>query len=154
MNDRERDEWREAKRDIDRVGWFTGTRILIIVLAVLLLGAGIWGFNVLTSGVKGQGDGEIIKNSAENWIDAQERFEENYADYESTLFKIQQASDALAVDPSNRTLQQNLTGTVNYCASLVADYNADARNFLREDFRAADLPDELDVDNCTAPTLQ
>lgn len=154
MNDYERNEWRNIKRDVDRVSWFTGTRILIIVVAVLLVGAGIWGIMVLTSGVKGQGDGEIIKNSAENWIDAQERFEENYAEYESTLFKIQQASDALTVDPSNRTLQQNLSGTVNYCASLVADYNADARNFLREDFRAADLPDELDVDTCSAPVAQ
>ena len=154
MNDYERNEWRDAKRDIDRVSWFTGTRILIIVLIVAVLSAGVWGFTVLTSGVKGQGDGEIIKNSAENWIDAQARFEENYAEYDATLFKIQQASDALAVDPENKTLQQNLSGTVNYCASLVADYNADARNFLREDFRAADLPDKIDVDTCSAPTAQ
>lgn len=142
------DNWRDFKRETNRgirfgIGWW-----IVIVLIALAVGGGIWGLNVLTSGPRGQGDAIIQRNSADNWLDAQARFEENYADYEATIFKIKQAQTALEADPNDALAMTNYTGTVNYCASLVADYNADARNYLREDFRAADLPDQIDVDTC------
>lgn len=145
-------DYRDERRDIDRATAWGAGRIFLWVLVVIIvigaLGAAIWGITVATSGVKGQGDGVIQKNSAENWLDAQARFEENYAEYESTIFKIEQAATALEADPNNAVLFTNYQGTVNYCASLVADYNADARNYLREDFKAADLPDQIDVRTC------
>lgn len=157
------DYWREEKRDMDRGIRYGVSRVAIIWIIVLVLalalGAGIWGLNVALSGVKGQGDGIIEKNSSQNWVDAQARFEENYADIEATQFKIAAASDALeaakAAGEPTKTLEQTLQGTINYCASVVADYNADARNFLREDFKASDLPDQIDVElTCSLPAQQ
>ena len=145
-------EYRNERRDIDKATAWGASRIFLwVVIAIVVsagIGAAIWGITVATSGIKGEGDGVIQKNSAENWLDAQARFEENYAEYESTIFKIKQAQKALQDDPDNAILQTNYQGTVNYCASLVADYNADARNYLREDFKAADLPDQIDVRTC------
>lgn len=142
-----REEYREANKG---AGWVIGW-IIIVVLVIAGLGAGGWAIGVAVSGPKGAGDGYAQKNSAENWLDAQARFEENYADYESTLFKIQQAADQVALNPDDKIAQTNLNGIVNYCATLVSDYNADARNYLREDFRDADLPDKLDPETCAAP---
>lgn len=142
------DDWREFKRDANRgIRWGIGWWIVIIVIA-LGLGAAIWGITVATSTVRGQGDGIIKRESAENWVDAQMRFEENYADYESTLVRIETAHTAWQNKPDNLTLEQTYLGTVGYCLELVADYNADARNFLREDFRASDLPASLDPATC------
>lgn len=142
------EEWREFRREANRPIRWGIVWSIVIVAVVLVVGAIIWGINVASSGVRGEGDAIIQRNSAENWLDAQARFEENYAEYEATIFKIDQAKTALEADPEDPLLKTNYSGTVNYCASLVADYNADARNYLREDFRAADLPDKIDVDTC------
>lgn len=152
---------RDERRDFDRAAfWTTGRVILFIVIGVIVAGilsAVIWAVTVGTSQARGIGDGIIQKNSAQNWVDAQARFEENYADIEATQFKIEQAQTELDAAREQglptTTLEQTLTGTMNYCASLVADYNADARNYLREDFRASDLPDKIDVDRtCSGAT--
>ena len=139
-----REEYREGNK---AVGWIW-LWIIVGFLLVSLLGIGIWGFTVATSGIKGQGDGVIVKNSADNWLDAQARFVENYSEIEGTLVKIEVAADALSANPDDATLKQNYQGTVNYCISVVNDYNADALNYLRKDFIAAGLPDHIDPDTC------
>jgi hypothetical protein len=152
-------DYKEDRRDFDRAARWGVGRILLLVIGILLVGGlitwGIWGFNVATSSVKGQGDGIIQKNSAENWVDAQARFEENYADIEATQFKIKQASDALTQAQENgqptKTLEQTLQGTINYCASVVGEYNADAKNYLREDFKRSNLPDHIDPETACSP---
>lgn len=119
------------------------------VFAVILFGVAVWGFRVVTSPVKGQGDAAITKNSAANWTAAQARFEEMYADIEATDRKIELAREALDTDPGDKTAQQTLSGTQNYCLEVVGDYNAEARKYLASDFKAADLPDQI---NNNAPS--
>lgn len=140
---------REERREVRSAGWYVLRWFIAVLVAGLLIGGGLWWLNVATSSIRGQGDGVVERNSAENWIDAQARFEENYAEYESTLIRIDVAYSAHIAAPDDKTLQQTYLGTVGYCTSLVADYNADARNFLREDFRASDLPASLDASTCT-----
>lgn len=144
-----RDEWRDIDRDARRGGGRLILWIIIAVLVVLAIGAGIWALNLATSGVRGQGDGVIQKNSSENWLDAQARFEENYQEYESTLVRIDSFHQAHLADPNDAVAKTNWLGSISHCTDVVADYNADARNFLREDFRAADLPESLDPNTCT-----
>lgn len=132
------------------IGKTIGFTILIIV-AILGIAAGIWGLTVAISGPKGVGDAIIEKNSAENWTAAQARFEDMYADIQASDRKISVARDALAVTPDDKTLQTNYNGTVNYCISVVGEYNAEARKFLAKDFRSADLPSEIG-DNDSAST--
>lgn len=140
---------REERREARSAGWYILRWFIAILIAGLIIGAGLWWLNVATSGVRGQGEGVAQRNSAGNWLDAQARFEENHAEYESTLVRIDVAYSAHIASPEDKTLEQTYLGTVGYCTSLVADYNADARNFLREDFRASDLPASLDPSTCT-----
>jgi hypothetical protein len=139
------DSWRETRRDINRgarfgLGWW-----LILVLVALAVSAGIWALTVASSGPKGQGDALVQKNSAANWTAAQARFEQDYQDILATDQKIGAAHTALQVDPTDPTLQTNYTGLTSYCLSKVAGYNADARSYLSEDFRADDLPAQIDT---------
>lgn len=115
-----------------------------VIVAVLALSLGVWAFKVVTAPVKGRGDAIIQKNTATNWVQAQELFEQRYADVQVAGQRIQVASTALKQDPKNPTLRTNYTGVLNYCLQIVADYNADARKYSLEDFRSADLPDQLD----------
>lgn len=140
---------REERQEARSAGWYALRWFAAILIVGLLVGGGLWWLNVATSGVRGQGDGIVQRNSAENWLDAQARFEENYAEYEATLVRIDTAYAAHLAAPTDKTLHQTYLGTVGYCTALVADYNADARNFLREDFRASDLPASLDASTCT-----
>lgn len=147
--DDDRTEWRNTRRDLNRgfrlgVGWW-----IAIVAIILVVGAAIWGITVATSGIRGQGDGIIQKNSAENWLDAQARFVENYAEYESTLVRIDQFAAVSAADPTDAVAKTNWLGQISHCTDVVADYNADSMNFLRQDFQNADLPYQLDPDTCT-----
>lgn len=140
------DYGREERREANRwfgltVGWW-----IIIIAVVLAVTAGIWGLQVATSGMKGQGDAQIQKNSSENWTKAQARFEQNYAEIKATDVKITNAYQLWKADPKDRTLQQTYAGLKSYCLSVVADYNADARSYLSEDFRAADLPKQIETE--------
>lgn len=142
-------EYRESRREAGRYGrWLTGW-IVVVIIVILVIGAGIWALNVATSGVRGQGDGVVQRNSAQNWVDAQARFEENYQEYESTIVRRDQFYQVHLDDPNDAIAKTNYLGQVSHCTDVVADYNADARNFLRSDFRAADLPASLDPTTCT-----
>lgn len=138
-------DWRDTKRDVNRVGRLGLVWYIVIVLVVLALGAGIWALSVALSGPKGVGDAIIKKNSAENWTKAQAKFEEMYADIEQTDRKITVAATALAADPEDITLKQTYSGTVNYCLEVVGDYNAEARKYLSSEFRSIDLPQKIGI---------
>jgi cytoskeletal protein RodZ len=145
----ENNEWREVRKDVNRSGRFLVLWIIVGVVVAGAIGVAIWGFNVGTSGVKGQGDAVIQKNSAENWVAAQAGFEADYQDILSSDLKIVNAYQALQATPDDKTAQTNYNGLKSYCLSVVAKYNADARSYLSEDFRAADLPSEIDTNNST-----
>ncbi|AWY04865.1 hypothetical protein PBI_FLOOF_28 [Microbacterium phage Floof] len=114
------------------------------VLALLALPAISWGVGVATSGPKGLGDAYAEKNSSQNWTAAQARFEDLYADIIATDRKITVAAEQKAADPGDKTAADTYLGTVNYCIGVVGEYNAEARKYLAADFRAADLPAEID----------
>lgn len=136
-----REDRREATRWLGlSILWW-----LVILIAITLVSIAIWGITVAVSGVKGQGDAVIEKNSAENWTEAQATFERNYADVIATDIKIDNAYTLWQSDRQDKTLQQTYTGLVSYCLSVVAEYNADARSFLSEEFRAADLPEQINT---------
>lgn len=137
-------DWREAKKEMNRAGRFGIGWVIAILVIVALIGAAFWGISVLTSAPKGIGDAVVKKNSSSNWTAAQARFEDMFQDVLATDKKITVAATALALDPDDKTLQANFTGTTNYCISVVGDYNAEARKFLSQEFRAADLPDQID----------
>jgi hypothetical protein len=144
---RNRTPWYEDENP-DRVarGLAGRTALWIIagVLFALVLGGGLWLFRVGTSDIKGQGDVTIKKNSAPNRIEAQEDFEELYADIQATDRKLDIYAAALKAKPDDQIARTNLDGTTAYCLGVVGDYNAKARKILAEQFRAVDLPPQID----------
>lgn len=121
----------------------TLTVIAVIVIVALITG-GIWLANVLASGFRGEGDAVIKKNSADNWTRQQAEFERLYASIKTQDKNIGIAHAELQADPTNQVKQTNYSGQVRNCNDTVGAYNAKAREFLAEDFRAADLPAQID----------
>jgi len=121
------------------LGAFVGALVVVALIA-----AGIWAFNVATSGIKGQGDAAINKNSADNWPQQQAEFERLFASIKSQDKNIGIAFAELQADPKNSVKQTNYSGQVRNCNDTVANYNAKAREFNARDFRAADLPAQID----------
>ncbi|HEY9251711.1 MAG TPA: hypothetical protein VIP06_03550 [Nocardioides sp.] len=117
--------------------------VLAVLLGVIALGWGIWALNVAMSPVRGTGDAYAQRNSAQNWTTAQARFEDLYAEVVATDRKITVAKERIDADPDDRTAKDTYFGTKSVCLSIVADYNADARKYLSESFRAADLPEQI-----------
>lgn len=146
------DKWYDSD-DLSRVqrGMFGSIAFWAIGLTVLLgvISAALWAFGVFSSDIKGRGDATKTKNSGINRIAAQERFEDRFQDIKASDRKIDVAKMALELDPKNPTLQTNYTGTVQYCISAVAEYNADARKYTSEAFRAEDLPAVIDDQDAT-----
>jgi hypothetical protein len=117
---------------------------LVTVASIILLTVGVFVLRVVLSDPVGEGNAIIQKNSANNRIAAQERFESLYQEVVSSDQKITAAQQALDLTPDDKTLKQNLNGIINYCISVRAEYNAEARKFSSEDFRSADLPYQID----------
>lgn len=137
----------EAKPTRAAIKWTTRAWVIVTVVVALglVLGAGIWALNVGTSDVKGQGDAEIIKNEARNRINAQEDFEKLFAELKAADQRIDVTASALKLKPGgDLKLETELLGQKHYCLGLVSEYNAKARSFSQQDFKAADLPHEID----------
>lgn len=118
--------------------------LIASIIGVIVVVFASWGFAVVTSGFFGSGNAIIKKNTANNRIAAQERFEQLYQDIKAADRRITQAKAASEAKPKDKTLLTNYTGTVNFCYQLVADYNANSRKYTQEDFRAIDLPYQID----------
>lgn len=121
----------------------TALKVAGAIAAVALLVWGGFALKVALSGPKGVGDAIIQKNSAPNWTNAQAGFEDKYQAIRSADQKIAVHKAALAADPKNPTLQTNLTGVTSACISAVAEYNADSRKYLLEEFKSVDLPYQI-----------
>ena len=135
------DEWREFDRDSRRAG---GRLVLWIVLSLLfigLIGGLFWGWRVVTSPIKGQGDSVIIKNSAENRIAAQQA-------YVGAMNEVKRADRNLdvlaAAQKDSAAAKTRYVGAVSYCQSVVADYNKLAEKYLSADFIPAGYPVVID----------
>jgi hypothetical protein len=129
--------------------WRVMAWILGVLAFLALVSVSVWGFRVATSDTAGQGNAVIQKNDANNRIAAQQKFETMFQDIVASDRKITVAAAALAGTPGDRTLQTNLTGTINYCLQAVGDYNAAARSYTAEDFRASDLPAQINLTDST-----
>jgi hypothetical protein len=145
-------EWDDRADDFNRKPTRTAAKgmvriWLLVGLGLVLVGAlafGIWVVRVQSSDVKGAGDAEIIKNEAKNRIRAQEGFEDKFAAIVTADKNLTLTAEALAKEPGNQKLSVELTGQKMVCNDAVGRYNADARKFSKEDFKAADLPDQID----------
>lgn len=124
--------------------WRVMVWIIAVVVFVLLLSLALWGFGVFTSPLKGRGDAYKQQQSSTNRIAAQARFEDLIADIKATDAKLLTAKKAVKTDPGNQILQTNFTGLTNYCLDIVGDYNAESRKYLAKDFKAWDLPGQID----------
>lgn len=137
----------EAKPARTAAKWTVrGWMIVVLVLALALVtGAALWGLRVVTSDAKGQGDAVVIKNDARNRIRAQEGFEKLFEDVKTADRNLTTTAATLRAKPTgDLKLETELLGQKHYCAGLVAEYNAKARSFTQQDFRAADLPQKID----------
>jgi len=141
-------EWRDIKKDVNRGGLFGLGWVATIIVITMLIGMLGWGFTVLTSGIKGQGDATIQKNSGTNRIVQDARFQQLNESYKGSLAKIKIAQAAAKASPKDKTAQTNLVGTQQYCVDLVNQYNALAQSFIAEDFRGTNLPSTLDQTAC------
>jgi hypothetical protein len=121
--------------------------VLWVLAFIAMISVGIWAFRVITSDARGQGDATIQKNAGSNRIAAQERFESMYADLIASDQKIDVFAQAVALSPQDKTSQTNLIGTMAYCVQARNDYNAEARKYSAEQFRSADLPYQIYVND-------
>lgn len=146
------DHWGERRAEFDRkptrvAAKWTVRAWLITSLAIALAivtGVIIWGLRVGASDVKGRGDAEIIKNDARNRIRAQEGFEKLFANIQTADRNLTTTAELLKSKPNgDLKLETELLGQKHHCAGLVAEYDAKARSFTQEDFRAADLPGKI-----------
>lgn len=125
--------------------WRTAVWIICAVVFFGFLAAGIWVFKVVTSDTKGRGDAVRTKNSSGNRIAAQERFEQLMAEVKAADQKVAVFADQLETNPGDPTLRTQYTGARTYCIQQREDYNANARKYTQADFRAIDLPDQIDA---------
>lgn len=137
-------DWKSLNNETRQGFWYGARWLIAVVLLMVVIGAGLWGLGVFSSGVKGKGDAVRTKNSGTNRIAAQERFEELYAGVKAADLKIGVAADALKRAPDDVVAQVNYTGSINYCIGLRADYDAEARKYTAEAWRSTDLPQQID----------
>ena len=112
------------------------------------LSIGIWAFKVATSDVKGHGDSVIQKNSATNRTGSQQQFEKLYQEAQVADQRVDVMAQALKASPDSEVAKTNYVGAQSYCLSVVGDYNALARTWTAQDFKAVDLPPSLDSTMC------
>lgn len=148
---------RETKRDIREgsaitraVGWRAIVVIVVIVVVIGAIGAAIWYFGVVTSGVKGAGEQTKIVNDGRNRVNAQEWFHTQYNQILAVDRKIDESARALAgaIAAKNETdrifWRDTLAGQRNRCAQMVGDYNAEANKISRGGWRDPALPYQID----------
>lgn len=143
-----RKPWYDSDNPTTVVRGLTWRGYVWIACAVVFIGAigvGTWAFRVHTSDARGRGDAVSRKNSGDNRIAQQEAFEQLYADIKAADQRIDVMAEAKKAQPRDPISQTNYTGSVNYCIGLVADYNAKARSYTAEQWRAADLPAQIDT---------
>lgn len=118
--------------------------VLIVIALAVVTGAILWFGRVATSDVKGRGDAEIIKNEARNRIRAQEGFWDKLVAVEVADKNLTLTAEALIKQPDSVKLQTELTGQKMICNDAVGAYNAAARKFTQQDYRDADMPEQVD----------
>lgn len=141
-----KDDWDDLDNET-RLGFWYGLKwVVAIILAVLVIVAGLWALGVFSSDIKGRGDAVREKYSAGNRIAAQEGFQADYNEILAADRRIDALWDAWRGNPADRIERINYTGAVNYCIGLVGAYNARAEKFTQQEFRDAELPRHIGTD--------
>jgi hypothetical protein len=142
-----REPWYESE-DPSRLarsgGWRLGVIIVVVIVFFSLISAALWAAGVGFAGIQGKGEAHKQKESANNRIAAQERFQDLYNEILAADKRIDVYADALKRTPDSVIAQTNLTGAITYCTGVVADYDAAARKYTQKDFRDYDLPEKID----------
>jgi hypothetical protein len=135
------------------------------IVLISLVVVAFWMFGVLTAPWQGKGDARQEKNSSQNWTSAQREFHREANDVDAFKAKIATAKQDITnyerahtvigndtpYDPvaqQDNNLRTVLSGLQQQCVNVVSSYNTDARSYLTEDWRDADLPDHLDPNVC------
>ena len=119
--------------------------ILVGVLCAIVAG-GVGAWNYFTASTKGKIEQTQQINTGQNRTAAQEHFETLYGDIKTQTANIQVAQQALeSASPDDKSRRQTeLIGLQQTCNAAVNTYNADARKVSKEEFRTADLPEQID----------
>lgn len=125
--------------------WRAAAWTLGAVLVFSLIGLVGWGSKVAFSNWKGAGNAVIIKNEANNRIAAQEAFESLITDIKASDAKLDQAAALVKANPKDPTYQTQFTGLTNHCLDVIGQYNAAARKYTQQQFKASDLPSVIDT---------
>lgn len=148
----------------DRDVYRTSRRWIVwVILAAVFVPMLAWGASVLLSGPKGAGDVTKQNNSANNRISAQAFFEDTYEAVKKFDLQIGDSDDAYQeflkttpqpdADDSVQVMlytqkvnghQTTIEGLQQQCRNAVASYNAEARKTIREQWRSAELPYQID----------
>jgi Tfp pilus assembly protein PilV len=138
---------------------------IVVILAVLsaLGGLGALAWNAFISDTKGSLETTARENSTDNRIAAQAFFEDTYAGIQRFDTQLSDAAKALedwkAANPvpsgespvdvelykqELNGRQTTMMGIQQQCRNAVAAYNAEARKTIRDKWRSADLPYQID----------
>lgn len=115
--------------------------IVLAVLLVIVVPIAFFAAKTVLAPTIGKAKAYQAKNSALNRVQAQERFEEMYQD---VLASDRRLDPLAAAKDESLTAKQTYLGAVSYCISAVGEYNAEARKYSAAEFRAIDLPPQID----------
>ena len=124
--------------------------VLGIFALFAVLGIALWGFGVLSSPIRGQGEAFQQQQSATNRVQQQAKFEQIAADYDGYLIQIQNAQAALkSASPDTRSQRETeLIGLRQICVTAAQDFNAESRKYLAREWKSAGLPEHLNPLAC------
>lgn len=121
--------------------YFSGVGLIVLFLVTaLVLGGGLFAFRVATSDVKGKGDSIIRKNSGANRVAAQERAVALYEEVKRADRVLDVHAAAAKANPTDQATATRYSGSVSYCMTVVADYDAHTQKYLSREFIPAELP--------------
>jgi len=138
---------RTSKQDVkDAAEGYTWLVAGVIALVVLVGGvsAGVWWFDVRTSGIKGAGDQQKQTNSVVNRVHWENEFNTLDQNIQSYKAQIRTAQDAVKAHPGDQFYEQNLTGLVQECILAVGEYNSDVKKPVAAPWLPTDLPTSYD----------
>lgn len=127
--------------------WFW---IAMVILAIAVIGIGVWAFQVVTAPVRGQAGAFQQQQSAFNRVQQQAKFEQIAADYDGYLVQIENAKAALKAASADTRAQREteLLGLRQICVTAAQDFNAESRKYLARVWKSAGLPERLDPTAC------
>lgn len=140
--------------------------LTIVLVTVAVIGGAVWGFGVLTSDLKGQGDATRQINSGTNRIGQYEHFFQLDANIR-TQAKLSAAAqkdldtfnkqfppsstEGFQITEQRGNLTRNVTGPRQLCVDNVNKYNNESKEYTKSKFVDSRLPWDFNTDACSDP---